>query len=201
MGTAVTRVSADVPAIAARRTVVALRPPETVMRLARIGSFHQTRLSFKRVLMRRLAHEGWRFSRTRFDVDARGEGIAVYRATGPLRSYSLVCFAHDLPAEKRTDRVIAEEWDAAFALFDGDPSEADIVRLHANVPRQEAGRVSAREIVLARANKSVRLFDQVVASLAAGRQPPAEALAEVGYLMRSTAVYGSGKFGLAVHED
>ena len=117
-----------------------------------------------------------------------------------MRSYSLVAFAHDLPAEKRTDRVIAEEWDAAFALFDGDPSAADIERLRANVPRQEAGRVSDKEIVLARANKSVRLFDHVASCLAAGQQPRAEDLAPIGYLMRTTAVYGSGKFGLAVRE-
>jgi hypothetical protein len=67
------------------------------MRLARLGSFHPTRLSFMRVLLRRLAREGWRFARTRWSVDARGEGVAVYRVAGPERSYNLVCFAHDLP--------------------------------------------------------------------------------------------------------
>jgi len=179
---------------------VALRSPDMVMRLDRLGSFHQTRLSFMRVLLRRLARDNWRLSRVSWDVDARGEGLAIYRAAGPSRSYSLVAFAHDLPPEKRTDRVIAEEWDAAFALYDGDPSPADIERLRANVPRQEAGRVSENEIVLARANKSVRLFDHVVSCLAAGQQPRAEDLAPVGYLMRTTAVYGSGKFGLAVRE-
>ena len=30
----------------------ALRPPDTVMRLDRLGSFHQSRLSFMRVLLR-----------------------------------------------------------------------------------------------------------------------------------------------------
>ena len=180
--------------------VVALRSPDTVMRLERLGSFHQTRLSFMRVLLRRLDRDGWRLSRVTWDVNDRGEGVAVYCATGPARSYSLVAFAHDLPPEKRTDRVIAEEWDAAFALCDGDPSPADIERLRANVPRQEAGRVSEKEIVLARANKSVRLFDHVASCLAVGQQPRAEDLAPIGYLMRTTAVYGSGKFGLAVRE-
>ncbi|HEX7197844.1 MAG TPA: hypothetical protein VF213_00105, partial [Dongiaceae bacterium] len=42
-----------------------------------------------------------------------------------------------------------------------------------------------------------RLFDKVAASLAAGKQPDLGALVEVGYLMRTTAVYGNGKFGLA----
>jgi hypothetical protein len=170
------------------------------MRLERLGSFHQTRLSFMRVLLRRLDRDGWRLSRVTWDVNEHGEGVAVYRAQGPVRGYSLVAFAHDLPPEKRTDRVIAEEWDATFALFDGEPTPADIERLRANVPRQEAGRVSEQEIVLARANRSVRLFDQVVSALAAGRQPEADDLTDVGYLMRTTAVYGSGKFGLAVRE-
>ncbi|MFM9745459.1 hypothetical protein ACKI2C_48740, partial [Streptomyces brasiliscabiei] len=53
------------------------------------------------------------------------------------------------------------------------------------------------ELVLARANRSVRLFDHVVESLAAGRQPDAAALEATGYLMRTTAVYGNGKFGIA----
>jgi hypothetical protein len=185
---------------AAVSQTVPLRAPDSVMRLARLGSFHQTRLSFMRVLLRRLDREGWRFSRTRWDVDARGQGVALYRAQGPARSYTLVCFSHDLPAERRTDRVIAEAWDATFALHDGEPSESDIARLRANVPRQEAGRCTLVELVMARANKSVRLFEQVADALAQGRQPRPEDLATVGYLMRTTAVYGSGKFGLSDRE-
>ncbi len=174
-----------------------LRPPEQVMRLARLGSFHATRLSFLRVLLRRLAREGWRIDRPLWAIDARGAGRAVYRVRGPARTYSLVCFGHELDPARRTDRVIAEAWDATFALHDGEPSAADLDRLAANVPLQEAGRCTGAELVMARANRSVRLFDQVVAALAAGRQPDPAALAEVGYLMRTTAVYGSGKFGLA----
>ncbi|GAW36798.1 hypothetical protein RA2_03873 [Roseovarius sp. A-2] len=69
--------------------------------------------------------------------------------------------------------------------------------LQANVPLQEAGRVSPKELSLSRANRSVRLFDHVVERLAAGQQPDAQMLRETGYLMRTTAVYGSGKFGAA----
>ncbi|HMB47893.1 MAG TPA: hypothetical protein VKN63_06415, partial [Afifellaceae bacterium] len=130
-------------------------------------------------------------------IDAKGVGTALYRAIGPERTYTLVAFGHDLDPAQRSDRVIAEAWDATFALFDGEPREADIERLAANVPLQEAGRVSERELVLSRANRSVRLFDHVIERLAAGLQPDAEAVEEVGYLMRTTAVYGSGKFGAA----
>ena len=175
----------------------ARRAPETVMTLARLGSFHQTRLSFLRSLLRRIAREGWQFHRSLWEVDAHGEGVGVYCLQTPYQIYSLICFAHDLPAEKRSDRVIADEWDAAFVLYDGTPTPQEIERLRANAPRQEAGRYTERDLVLSRANRSVRLFDHVVDCLAAGRQPEQAELARIGYLMRTTAVYGNGKFGLA----
>ncbi len=173
------------------------RTPETVMRLARMGVFHQTRLSFMRALLRRLKHEGWRFDRPLWDIDAKGVGKALYRAIGPQRTYTLVAFGHDLDPAFRSDRVIAEAWDATFTLFDGEPDQADITRLAANVPLQEAGRVSERELVLSRANRSVRMFDHVIGRLSAGRQPDPDLVEMCGYLMRTTAVYGSGKFGAA----
>jgi hypothetical protein len=178
----------------------ALRPPAQVMRLARMGSLHQCRLSFMRQLTRRLAGESWRFSRPVFAVDARGVGHAVYSATGPERTYSLVAFAHDLPDHLRSDRVIAEAWDATFTLFDGVPDRDDIARLAQNVPVQEAGRISESELALSRANRSVRLWTHVVDRLAQGLQPDPDMIADVGYLMRTTAVYGSGKFGAADRE-
>ena len=179
---------------------IARRDPNTVMRLARLGSIHQSRLSFMRVLTRRLAREGWTFEQTAFEVDDNGEGHAVYTAHGPDRAYSLIAYAHDLPAEKRSDRVIAEAWDATFTLFDGVPTADDIERLSHNIPVQEAGRVSGTELSVSRANRSVRLWEHVVSELAAGRQPSAEQIDAVGYLMRTTAVYGSGKLGAADRE-
>ncbi|MFD3191463.1 hypothetical protein ACFMPD_14455 [Sedimentitalea sp. HM32M-2] len=176
------------------------RDPARVMRLRRLGALHQCRLSFMRVLTRRMARDSWVFDRPVFDIDTRGVGHAVYTATGPARSYSLVAFAHDLPDEMRSDRVIATAWDATFALFDGIPTPEDIDRLSQNVPLQEAGRVTESELSLSRANRSVRLWTHVVERLASGRQPDADKIRDVGYLMRTTAVYGSGKFGAADRE-
>lgn len=51
--------------------------------------------------------------------------------------------------------------------------------------------------MLARANKSVRVFEHLVSHLAKGEQPAQKELAEVGYILRTTAVYGNGKFGIA----
>ena len=173
------------------------RCPSLVMRLSRLGAFHQSRLSFMRVLTRQLKNQAWRFEQSSFEIDDKGIGHAVYTAHGPSRSYSLVAFSHDLPEEKRSDRVIADAWDATFALFDGVPTHHDIQRLSENVPYQEAGRLSSSELTLSRANRSVRLWTHVLESLANGQQPDLEEIRKVGYLMRTTAVYGSGKFGAA----
>lgn len=177
--------------------MVALRPPKQVMRLARMGAMHASRLSFAPTLLRRAASDGWRFDRPVWAVDREGFGHAVYTVTTPHHRYSLVAFSRDLPPEQRTDRVIAEAWDTSYVLYDGVPDAEEIARLAAHAPRQEAGRFTARELVLSRANKSVRLFASVVEALARGEQPDAAMLEEVGYLMRTTAVYGNGKFGIA----
>jgi hypothetical protein len=184
-------------ALDAARVESLMRPAGQVMKLDRMGASHQTRLSFMRAILRRVKAEGWQVERTVWDVNDKGVGVGVYEASGPERTYSLIAYANDLPPEKRSDRVIATEWDATFALFDGVPTSADIERLRNNVPMQEAGRCSAAELVLSRANRSVRLFDYVVEKLAAGQQPDAAELDNVGYLMRTTAVYGNGKFGLS----
>jgi len=175
---------------------VALRTPDKLMKLHRLGSFHPSRMSFMYQLLRRMGRENWRYERQLFDIDEQGVGRAVLTMHGPYRSYSLVAFAHDLPDELRSDRVIAQAWDATFCLFDGVPSTEDIDRLETQVPGQETARLTPTELCLSRANRSVRLWQQVVDALSAGRQPDEQQLAEVGYLMRTTAVYGSGKFGL-----
>lgn len=180
--------------------MVALRDPEYVMNLARMGSGFPNRLSFMRSLLRRLHRENWRFERTRFDLDEQGYGISIYAAIGPDRTYSLIGFSHYLDPDMRTDRVIATQWDATFSLFDGVPTEEDIERLRHHVPKQEAGRFRPSDLCLARANKSLRLFDHVVARLSEGCQPDLDIITSVGYLMRTTAVYSNGKFGCGGRE-
>ena len=174
---------------------VGRRPAEKVMRLSRMGSFHQSRLSFLRILLRKISTEKWKFKRQFFDINDHCYGTAVYTYQLPNRAYSLVAFAHKISDEDRSDRVIATKWDATFTLFDGIPSKGDIERLKNNVPNQEAGRVTEKEITLSRTNKSIRLWDYVVDCLSKGTQPDIEEIEKVGYLMRTTAVYGSGKFG------
>ncbi|MEE2773402.1 MAG: hypothetical protein VYE27_00655 [Pseudomonadota bacterium] len=179
---------------------VLCRDPDEVMKLERLGSFHQTRLSFMRQLLRRLSAEKWTFCRPIWEMSADGYGTAVYTVKGPEREYSLVGFSNRLRDADRSDRVIATAWDLTFVLYDGIPKASDISRLKKNVPRQEAGRYSEKELVLGRANKSVRLWNKVLELLRNGQQPSVSEIEDVGYLMRTTAVYGSGKFGLCDRE-
>ena len=174
---------------------VELRDPNTIMTLSRLGSFHQSRLSFLRSFL--YEFKDWEYKRDLFDLDEYGFGTAVYSFKKKNRVYSLVCFANKINDDERSDRVIATKWDAAFTLHDGVPLKGDIERLRNEVPKQEVGRLSYKELTLSRANKSVRIFDHVVESLSKGIQPNIDLLEKVGYLYRTTAVYGSGKFGLA----
>ncbi|MDC3257374.1 hypothetical protein OAU30_00580 [Candidatus Pelagibacter sp.] len=174
---------------------VKLRDPNVIMKLSRLGSFHQSKLSFLRSFLDEF--KDWEYKKDLFDLDESGYGTAVYSLKKKDRVYSLVCFANKINEKERSDRVIATKWDAAFTLHDGVPSKYDIERLRDEVPKQEIGRLSYKELTLSRANKSVRVFNHVVESLSNGNQPNLELLEKVGYLYRTTAVYGSGKFGLA----
>ena len=174
---------------------VPLRDPKIVMKLSRLGSFHQSKLSFLRSFLNEF--KDWKYNRDFFNLNDRGYGVAIYSFSKDKKTYSLVCFANELKDEERSDRVIATKWDAAFALYDGIPSKIDIDRLSQNVPKQEVGRLSYKELTLSRANRSVRAFNYVVECLSKGIQPNTNELSKVGYLYRTTAVYGSGKFGLA----
>ena len=174
---------------------IQFRDPNEIMKLSRLGSFHQSKLSFLRSFIREF--KDWDYKRNLFDLDKNGYGTAVYSFSKNEKNYSLVCFAQYINPDERSDRVIATKWDAAFVLHDGIPAKEDIKRLKDNVPKQEVGRVSYKELTLSRANKSVRAFDHVVQSLSVGKQPDKKLLNKVGYLYRTTAVYGSGKFGLA----
>jgi len=174
---------------------VELRNPNVVMKLSRLGSFHQSKLSFLRSFLKEF--KDWEYKRDLFELNEFGYGTAVYSFKKDFRVYSLICFANKLNEKERSDRVIATKWDAAFVLYDGVPSKKDIDRLKKEVPKQEVGRLSYKELTLSRANKSVRVFDHVVKRLSEGNQPDIDLLSKVGYLYRTTAVYGSGKFGLA----
>ncbi|MDC3131315.1 hypothetical protein OA492_00210 [Pelagibacteraceae bacterium] len=167
------------------------------MKLDRMGSRYPSRLSFSRSMLRRLINDNWTIKKAKFDLDQEGFGTIVYEISIQDEVYSLVCFSAYLNDKDRSDRVIASKWDTAYTLHVGKLSEKDLERLNTNIPLQESGRNSPNELILSRANKSVRLFQYVVDCLSKGIQPDINEINKVGYLLRTTAVYGSGKFGLS----
>ena len=175
---------------------LSLRSPDVVMNAERLGAMHQTRISFVRTLLRKIDREKWTLSTHLWDLDDNGYGQVIYRLQTPEYKYHLVVFCNELADDERNDRVIAQKWDVTFGLVFGEIGQELLDNLKANVPLQEAGRNSNMVMVLARANKSVRVFDHIVSALADGKQPDLDVLAQVGYILRTTAVYGNGKFGI-----
>src|SRR5205085_1443864 len=58
-----------------------------------------------------------------------------------------------------------------------------------------AGRATPGTLIWCRSNRSARVFNHTVESLAAGRQPDVAVLADACYLMRNTGLDGNGTFG------
>ncbi len=168
-----------------------------IMSLKKMGSRYPSRLSFSRSMLRTMIKEKWDLKLKKFDLCKKGYGTAIYEIKINNQLYSLICFSQHIDDSERSDRVIAEKWDTAYTLHIGKINKKNINRLKKNIPLQEAGRTSPKEIVLSRANKSIRLFNKVVESLSQGKQPSIKDVSNVGYLLRTTAVYGSGKFGLS----
>ena len=173
-----------------------MRPPSEVMKLDRLGSFHQTRLSFARRLIDDLKFQKSKIEIHQWNIDYNGIGSAIIKIALKNETLSLVIFCHSISDEERTDRVIAEKWDMTFSLFRGIPNKNELNQLSKNLKIQESGRHNSKQLTLSRANKSQRIFEKVLNDLSVGKQPSKKLINEVGYLIRTTAVYGNGKFGI-----
>ena len=167
-----------------------------MMDICRLGSMHQSRLSFVRVFVRLMFENSWKITKDRWELDKNGYGVCSYQFKTKKETYHLVLFPQYISNEQRNDRVVAEKWDVTFALVSGEIDEAIISQLKTSVPLQEYGRNNNKVIVLSRANKSLRVFEHIIDSLSCGRQPDIQILDKVGYILRTTAVYGNGKFGI-----
>ena len=55
---------------------VKLRDPNIIMKLSRLGSFHQSRLSFLRSFLDEF--KDWEYKKDLFDLDMKGHGTAIY---------------------------------------------------------------------------------------------------------------------------
>ena len=176
------------------------RPRDVALDLAELGTARLTRHSFSRSFIRAAARERWTCVRERWDLDEAGRGTVVYRVDLATHTCHFVAFSDAIDEDERDDRVVAERWDLAVALVEGELDEALLADLRANVTRQEDGRACPGILVWGRANRSERFFNYAVERLAAGQQPEADRIGDAAYLMRSTAFYANGKFGLVDYD-
>ena len=54
---------------------IELRDPNTIMKLSRLGSFHQSKLSFLRSFLTEF--KDWEYKRDLFDLDKNGFGVVI----------------------------------------------------------------------------------------------------------------------------
>ena len=157
-----------------------MRQPSKVMKLQRLGSFHQSRLSFTRQLINELQFNNSQFEISEWNIDQNGFGNAVIQTVFNNNTFSLVVFCHSIDDEERSDRVIAEKWDMTFSLFTGIPTKTELDLMSKNLKIQELGRHLPKQLTLSRANKSVRIFTKVLDALSNGKQPCKADINDIG---------------------
>ncbi|WP_113718332.1 hypothetical protein [Arthrobacter dokdonensis] len=173
-----------------------LRTPDAVLCGSDMNGAWGTRHSFARTMLRRAASHQWQVAKTRLDLDELGRGTVVFTIDAEGHELKFIAFCQTLEESERTDRVIANAWDVTAALVEGELTPEREASLRRNIPVQEKGRTDPETIIMTRANRSARFFDYVSDCLASGSQPDVGTIGPSPYLIRSTAFYGNGKFGL-----
>ena len=177
-----------------------VRPADVVLDPAVMGAARLTRYSFNRTMLRRAARDGWTARLALQVLDEAGRGRSVYEIDTGDHLFSFVAVTTTIDESEHTDRVIADRWEIAAVLAEGRVEGDRLDRLCELAPGQESARLDASVLVLTRGNRSVRFFDYLVDRLASGRQPEAAKVADAGYIMRSTAFYANGKYGMRSYE-
>ncbi len=171
------------------------RPPEELMSAERAGCVLPDALSFPRAAMRELVRGGYRLHKLRFELDEEGKGEILYQLVGQGRAFHFFLVSDLLPESVKIDRNFAQGWDAMGVLCEGEWTAQREAHLRREVPRQRAGYADYDTLMYARGNRSGRIFEHVVQSLAEGRQPDMALLAPIGYILRTTAFIGNGQLG------
>jgi len=179
----------------AHRLARLMRSPAELMKPERLAVIQPSRISASHALMAQAIEQRWKITCTRFDIDAKGKGVANYLIEIDGWKFSFPVFAFEPSAHGRTGRIIGRTWDMLGALVEGEISEADLRKTGEELPKLYEGRATPNTLIWCRSNRSARFFDQAVQALAAGRQPDVGVLAETCYLMRNTGLDGNGTFG------
>ena len=181
-----------------------LRPAERCMTPTALSCFKSTRVSFARVLARRMIEQRWRIRNEEFHCDAEGDGYGIYAIDiGSHRlTYVMRAFRWDGVEKvgRRSDGAIR---DMFGAIFLGVPDRERINREIATFNLRDADRMRTDSSVTGwtPGSRSARFFDHVVDALAAGRQPdPGFIGLGTGYLLRNGGYLGSGRNGTLSYE-
>lgn len=171
------------------------RAADVTMSAGRANVVLPDALSFPRAAMRELVLGRYCVRKLRFELDAEGKGEVLYQLVGQGRIFHFFLVSDLIPEGAKTDRNFAQGWDAMGVLCEGEWTARREAHLRREVPRQRAGYADYDTLMYARGNRSGRIFEHVVESLANGRQPDMRLLAPIGYILRTTAFIGNGQLG------
>ena len=169
-----------------------------------LSAFKSTRVSFARVLARRMIEQRWRIQTEYFNCDAEGDGHGVYAIDiGAHRlTYAVRSFRWD-GVEKVGRRSDGALRDMFGAIFLGAPDKERIAREFATFDTRDADTMRTNSAVTGwtPGSRSARFFDHVVDALTAGRQPDPNVIGVgTGYLLRNGGSLGSGRNGTLSYE-
>jgi hypothetical protein len=181
-----------------------LRPADRCMTPIALSCFKSTRVSFARVLARRMIEQRWRIRTEEFRCDAEGDGHGIYAIEiGPHRlTYVMRAFRWDgiEKVGRRSDGAIRDMFGAIFlGVPDRDRIEREITTF--NLRDADRMRTDSSVTGWTPGSRSARFFDHVVDTLASGRQPdPGVIGLGTGYLLRNGGYLGSGRNGTLSYE-
>jgi hypothetical protein len=177
-----------------------MRPSEACATPAALSAQKATRLSFSQLLARRMLDEGWTLTRQEVDIDAEGCGRLIYEID--FGKYQSTYIARTFPAapgvpNENLGRRAGANRDIWGTLFLGRAGPERIAEEFAIVGPRDITTMRARADVLGwtPGSRSVRIFNDVVAALADGRQPAQEVIRRSGYLIRNGGFVASGRMG------
>lgn len=172
------------------------RPAQIVMRSERLGASFPGALSFARTLFDKFIATQWELERVRVDFDAEGRGELLYRLSNGVTVLHFMVISNSYSSDSKADRSYNMNWDATAALCEGEWSAEREDFLRREIPKQRFGRLDHQTLAYTRGNRSGRIFDHVVESLAAGHQPDGTLLTPIGYIFRTTGFTANGFIGM-----
>ncbi len=185
-----------------------LRPPELLMTSERLGAQKPMRLSFVRLLLSRMIAERWETRQIRAHLDPRGVGVLMYETTTPTRTLHTLVLSDSIPQEMQSDRAVGTRWDMTVGVSEHPFDDDAVARFAAAPPRDggsgadlRLGRVDNGFLLIVCANRSTRVFNHAVETLATGRQPNVFDLGEVGYLFRGINYIANGMMGTRMFDS